>query len=95
MSNILVAPDARKFLLDQSPAIRAHLIDVIREKAQHADTQMVVISWTLDGCWPHIERAIKDYAYRPGIRCLFHKTHEGITIDKIDWRCNDPYGDGK
>jgi hypothetical protein len=98
MNNVRVtlSIDADSFLADCTPTVRDHLVKVIRDKAQAADQQMPVLSWTCDGNYPHIERAMKDYRFRPGIRILFHITRhkESIHIDRIAWRDCDPYADG-
>lgn len=90
-TKIMLKPDAVNFMLRLPCNVKSALIDFIRSEAQHADTAMVVISWTFDDTWPHIERAMKWYATRPTIRILFHRTHEGITIDRIAYRDCDTY----
>lgn len=98
MSNIparkvMLKPDAAAFLQSIPADLKCALIDFIRHEVQHADKAMVVVSLTCDGSWPWIERAFKFYASRPTVRILYHLTHEGITIDKIAYRCDNPYGD--
>ena len=96
MSNIKLSPQAQQFLQELPSDRRAYLIDVIRQKSLHTSDQMPVLSWCFDDTWPFIERAIKDYRYAPGIRILFHvvRNPDGIKIDPIAWRCDNPYGDG-
>ncbi len=73
--------------------IRRHLMEVIEAKAQYPQDQMIVNSWTFE-LPDHIFRCMKTFVYRPGLRVIFHCTSDGISIDKIAWRCDDPYGDG-
>lgn len=96
-TRITLSEEAARFL-DSVPAlVRDHMVKVIRAKAQQPETQMCVISWTADPAWPWIERAMKDYRFKPGIRVLFHIVKRGslIHVDRIAYRCDDPYGDGR
>lgn len=90
---VIFAPQAAGFLKTATPAVRQHLIELIKERAPQAHTAMILLSWTCDGSWPHVERVFKSYRYSPGIRMLFHFTinPDGICIDRIDWRDCEPY----
>lgn len=89
---VTLKPEAAHFLQSLPTPVKCALIDFIRTEARRADKQMVVKSWTLD-LPDHIYRTFKWYAERPGIRAIFYRTHDGLTIVRIAWRCDDPYLD--
>lgn len=91
---ITVCPSAVSEFKTIPECVRLHLIDVIKREAPRASTKPLVIGWTMDGNRPHIFRVIKDYVYSPGHRVIFHCTADGISIDRVAARCDDPYMDG-
>jgi hypothetical protein len=90
---VTFSPEAKRFMNTATPAVREALIELIKERAPYAHEQMIMLSWTCDGSWPHIERVFKSYRFSPGIRMLFHFAinPDGICIDRIDWRDCEPY----
>ena len=84
------------FVSKLGPALRQHTIDVIKAAALRPGDYDVVLGWTNDPDWPHLERKIKVRVPYPGYRILFHvtSTPRGIYIDRIAWRDCDPYLDG-
>lgn len=89
---IMLKPDAAQFLQSLPCNVKNDLISAIREKAQHPEFEMVIVGWTCE-LPDHIYRAIKWYTIRPGIRAIFYRTQDGITIVRIAWRDCDPYLD--
>ena len=82
---------AKQWLNRQTTPVQSEIIGMIKAKAPYASKQMIVISWTEDMSYPHIERAMKNYRWSPGIRVLFHMTATGFSVDQIDWRDCEPY----
>lgn len=91
-AKIIVKGEAVNWLNAQPKNVRQHIIDMIREKAQHPTDQMVVTGMTFD-LPDHIFRAMKSYVFKPGIRVIFYITTAGVCVTRIAWRCDDPYGD--
>lgn len=93
-TKVTLSEQADCFLKCATYPVRAHLIGLLRDKIHSAGDQMVVIGMTCE-CDEHIYRAFKSYAYRPGIRIVFHivRYQQHIHVDRIAWRDCDPYGD--
>lgn len=88
---------AAEFLQNAPNALDNYIRSAIRDLAPCAGQQMVVVGLTCDGCTEHIYRAFKLYGFKPGLRCIFHRnmTDGSVTVEIINWRDCDPYGDGK
>jgi hypothetical protein len=92
-TKITLKSEAVQFIQALPAHTKTALIDFIRTEAQRTSKQMVINGMTCT-IPDHIYRCMKWYVTCPTIRIIFHCTRDGISITRIAYRCDDPYGDG-